>query len=90
MKITRAALLALVIAIALLPTVNAAGTSCENLVKFMAANTTVTLAEQVPPGGFRTPGAAAGAQTAARFSELPAFCRVAATVKPTADSDIKI
>ena len=90
MKITRAALLALVLAIAVLPTVNAAGASCENLVKFMAANTTVTLSEQVPAGGFRTPGAAAGAQNAARFSELPAFCRVAATVKPTADSDIKI
>ena len=90
MKITRAALLALVIAIALLPTVNAAGSSCESLLKFMAANTTVTLAEQVPAGGFRAPGAAAGAQNASRFSELPAFCRVAATLKPTADSDIKI
>ena len=90
MKIMRAALLAVVLAIALLPTVNAAGTSCENLLKFAAENTTVTQAEQVPAGGFRTPGAAAGAENASRFSELPAFCRVAATVKPTADSDIKI
>src|SRR5580704_18967850 len=30
-----------------------------------------------------------GAPNAA-FKELPAFCRVAATVKPTSDSDIKI
>jgi Tannase and feruloyl esterase len=89
MKITRAALWALVIAIALLPTVNAAGNSCESLLKFAAANTTVTLAEQVPAGGFHPPGAG-GTQNASRFSDLPAFCRVAATVNPTADSDIKI
>jgi feruloyl esterase len=90
MKITRAALLAVVLAIGLLQTVNAAGTSCETLLKFAAQNTTVTLAEQVPAGGFRAPGAAANAQNASRFSALPAFCRVAATMKPTADSDIKI
>jgi Tannase and feruloyl esterase len=90
MKITRAALLAVVIAIVLLRTVNAAGASCESLLKFAAQNTSVTLAEQVPAGGFRMPGGAANAQNASRFSALPAFCRVAATVKPTADSDIKI
>src|SRR5438552_5057817 len=90
MKITRAGSWTVVIAIALLRTVTAAGTACESLLKFAAENTTVTVAEQVPAGGFRPPGTGAGAQNAARFSELPAFCRVAATVKPTADSDIKI
>ena len=43
---------------------SATGSSCENLLKFAAANTTVTLAEQVPAGGFRTPGTAPGAQNA--------------------------
>ena len=91
MKIMRAASLAVVMAIVLLfRTLNAAGNSCESLLKFAAANATVTLAESVPAGGFRTPGGAQGAQNASRFSELPAFCRVAATLKPTADSDIKI
>src|SRR5438132_3105178 len=90
MKITRAALLAVGIAIVLLRTVSAAGTLCESLLKFAAENTTVTLAEQVPAGGFRTPGTAPGTQNVSRFSELPTFCRVAATLKPTADSDIKI
>ena len=90
MKISRAALFAVLIAIVLLRHVNAASSSCETLLKFAAANTTVTLAEQVPAGGFQTPGAARGAQNASRFSELPAFCRVAATLKPTTDSDIKI
>jgi hypothetical protein len=80
MKITRAVLLAVVIAIVLLRTVNAAGTSCESLLKFAAENASVTLAEQVPAGGFRTPGAERGAQNAGRFSELPAFCRVAVSM----------
>ena len=90
MKMMRAAALAVVMAVVmafvlLLRTVNAAGSSCESLVTFAAANMTVTLAEPVPAGGFRTPGGAQGAQNASRFSELPAFCRVAATLKPTAD-----
>ena len=90
MKITRAALFAVVIAILLLRQVTAAGSSCESLLKFAAENTTVTVAEQVPPGAFRAPGAAPAAQNASRFSALPAFCRVAATLKPSVDSDIKI
>jgi feruloyl esterase len=44
------------------------------------ADTTVTLAESSPPGAFQLPGA----------PPLPAFCRVAATLKPSLDSDIKI
>ncbi len=91
MKIPRAVLLALVIAIVLLlRTVGSAGSACESLLKFAAENTTITLAEQVPAGGFKAPGGAAGAQNASRFAQLPAFCRVAATLNPTADSDIKI
>ena len=53
-------------------------------------NATVTLAELVPAGGFKAPTGGNAAQNASRFAELPAFCRVAATLKPTADSDIKI
>jgi feruloyl esterase len=88
MKIARAALLAVMIATLLLRQLSAAGSSCESLLKSAAENATVTVAELVPAGGFRTPGAAA--QNASRFSDLPAFCRVAATLKPSADSDIKI
>ena len=90
MKITRAALLAVVIAIVLLRQANAAGSACETLFRFAAANTIVTLAEQVPAGKFQPAGAAPDAENAARFAKLPSFCRVAATLKPTADSDIKI
>jgi feruloyl esterase len=40
------------------------------------------------PGG--APPATPGGRGAAAFLNLPAFCRVAAEIKPTADSDIKI
>jgi feruloyl esterase len=91
MKIPRAALLAAVMAIALPGYVDAAGRSCESLLTVATLeNATVTLAEVVPAGGFRAPGAAATAQNASRFSALPAFCRVAATLRPSADSDIKV
>ena len=91
MKILRAAVLAAIIAVVMPGYVNAAGSSCENLLKLATLeHATVTLAELVPAGGFRAPGGGAAAQNASRFAQLPAFCRVAATVKPTADSDIRV
>ena len=90
MRIIRAALLAVAVAVALIGQVNAAGSSCESLLKFAAANAAVTVSEVVPAGGFKAPGAGGAAQNASRFADLPAFCRVAATLKPTPDSDIKI
>jgi feruloyl esterase len=91
MKIPRAALFAVVMASLTPGYVNAAGSSCESLLTLATLeNATVTLAELVPAGGFHAPGGGANAQNASRFSALPAFCRVAATLKPTADSDIKI
>ena len=47
---------------------------------------TITLAEPVAPGAF-TPQGGRGADA---FKKLPAFCRVAATISPVADSEIKI
>src|SRR5450432_3727380 len=54
-----------------------AGGACENLRAVHVDGMTVTLAERV----------AAGAQ--AKYPKLPAFCRVAATFRPTSDSVIK-
>jgi feruloyl esterase len=54
-------------------------------------NTTITLAESVPAGEFSLPAAdPRAAQQNAIFKQLPAFCRVAATLRPSSDSDIKI
>ena len=41
-------------------------------------------------GDFKGKGDKGGKGPVARFKELPAFCRVAATLAPTPDSDIKI
>jgi feruloyl esterase len=64
-----------------------ASASCESLTALSLPNVTITTAESVGAGAFVAPGSA-GASQAARA--LPAFCRVAATLKPTTDSDIKI
>jgi len=49
---------------------------------------TVTRAELVPAGHFSPPG---DRQAEANpYKSLPAFCRVAATLTPSSDSDIKV
>ena len=67
---------------------------CENLSSLSLPHVKITLAESVAPGAFTPPGAggidAAGAPAGAVFGRLPAFCRVAATLTPSSDSDIKI
>jgi feruloyl esterase len=70
------------------------GTSCEGLASLTLPTTTITLAQSVGAGAFMPP-AVAGAPTPTpaateAFTALLAFCRVAATLKPTSDSDIKI
>jgi feruloyl esterase len=60
--------------------------TCESLSALTLPDTTITSAAATPAGPFTAPGATA--TTAA--PTLPAFCRVAATIKPTADSHIRI
>ncbi|MGH8260791.1 MAG: tannase/feruloyl esterase family alpha/beta hydrolase, partial [Steroidobacteraceae bacterium] len=69
-------------------TAQAAG--CEALAALHLPHTTITLAESVGPGAFEPPTRARGPGVpAAAFSGLPAFCRVAGTIRPTPDSDIR-
>ncbi|HLJ26296.1 MAG TPA: tannase/feruloyl esterase family alpha/beta hydrolase [Candidatus Angelobacter sp.] len=70
----------------------AVAATCESLSSLKLPDTTITLAQVVEAGAFTPSGAAANLPGAAasRYKELPAFCRVTATVKPTPDSDIKI
>jgi feruloyl esterase len=75
--------------------VMAAGRSCESLTGLTLQHAKITQAETVAAGAFTPPGAARGtgaaASSAARlYATLPSFCRVAATLTPTEDSDIKI
>jgi feruloyl esterase len=61
---------------------------CEGLASLSLPNTTITKAELVAPGGFEVPGLPPAQQGG--FRQLPGFCRVAATVRPTPDSEIKM
>ena len=73
--------------LALVPATYKAATPCEDLAKLKFRNTTITLAQTVGAGTFTPPAGARGAQ---QFGDLPAFCRVQATLKPSPDSDIKM
>jgi len=87
MQLRPAALTSFVLALALSPlaATPARAASCESLASLALPSATITSAEAVAAGAFTQPGGRGGG-----FGELPAFCRVAATLKPTADSDIKI
>ena len=63
--------------------------TCESLTSLAVPNTTVTLAQIVAPGTFTQPGRGGRAGAANPFAKLPSFCRVAVTLKPSAQSDIK-
>jgi Tannase and feruloyl esterase len=67
----------------------AAGRSCESLMALELPNTAITLAEAVPAGGF-TRGATGRSNAEQAVRNGVPFCRVAATLKPSPDSDIKI
>jgi feruloyl esterase len=64
-----------------------AATPCESLSNIKLTNAKVTSATAVAAGGFVAPGPARGTNA---YANLPAFCRVAATLTPSTDSDIKI
>jgi feruloyl esterase len=64
----------------------AVAATCESLSALSLPNTKITMAETVAPGAFTAPARGRGQQ----FTDLPAFCRVQATLTPTSDSDIKM
>jgi feruloyl esterase len=65
-----------------------AATGCAELKSRALPHTTITLAESVAAGAFRPePGGRGGPE---QYADLPAFCRVQATLAPSSDSDIKV
>lgn len=60
----------------------AAAATCESLIDLSLANTTLALAQTVPAGDFKPSSGAA-------VKDVPAFCRVAGTITPSTDSNIK-
>jgi len=74
------------------PSAQAAGQTCEQLAQLALPNTKVTSAQTVTAGAFAPPPSLAPwlAGDPDFYKRLPAFCRVTAEAKPSADSDIKI
>ncbi|WEK46584.1 MAG: tannase/feruloyl esterase family alpha/beta hydrolase [Candidatus Andeanibacterium colombiense] len=71
----------------------AAAAGCADLAKLDLGQGKVTSAAVVAPGAFEQPAAPFGPPPGvgnAVYKNLPAFCRVQATLTPTADSDIKV
>jgi feruloyl esterase len=67
-----------------------AATSCEKLISLPLPRAKVDSAQMVAAGAFIPPAGAQGRRGAASpFADLPAFCRVTATLTPSSDSDIK-
>ena len=63
--------------------VSAVPRSCESLAQLALPNAKITIAQTVAAGEFTPLGRTA-------LKDLPAFCRVAATLNPSTDSDIRI
>jgi feruloyl esterase len=78
----------LVLIPAISPSLAAAGTSCDKLASVALPNAKIDSAQSVPAGDFTLPGVRGGQSRT--FKGLPAFCRVAMTLKPSSDSDIKV
>ena len=84
----RAAFAVLIVTVAAGAPLRAEAATCGELAKLALSATTVTTAEVVTAGSFKPPAGPAAAQ--AVYARLPEFCRVAATLRPTSDSDIRI
>src|ERR1700730_16438263 len=73
-----------VLAAALLTSAVGIGTApaatCASLASLTLPDTTITAAEQISAGTYKAPDGEV-------FANLPAFCRVAATLTPTTDSE---
>lgn len=65
--------------------------ACAALTDLKLPHTTISSAETIAAGAFKptAAGAAGPGAPATDYSHLPAFCRVAGTLRPTADSDIR-
>lgn len=61
----------------------AAAMTCESLVSLKLSHTTITAAQSIPAGTYTAPNGEV-------FANMPAFCRVAATLTPASDSEIGI
>jgi len=79
-SVLSAPLLAFLVGIGATP---AAAATCASLAGLVLPDTTITAAQSVAAGTYTAPDGEV-------FTNLPGFCRIAATLTPTSDSNIKI
>ena len=79
----RTSALALILTVSVFGATQASAVTCENLISLQLRGTTITAAESIPASSYTAPDGEV-------FTDMPAFCRVAATLTPTSDSDIGI
>ncbi len=72
------------------PAFATASKPCASLKEVALPNASVISAETVAAGAFTPPNLKAGEKVPPLYKEIPAFCRVLVTLKPTADSDIRV
>ncbi len=87
-RVVPGALAVLVLAVMMPGAVQAA--PCEDLATLRLARARVSAAESVAPGRFPAPVGRGGAAAANPFANLPAFCRVAATLQPSPRSAVGV
>jgi len=88
---TRSVLACALSAIGCLMAEPASAARCESLAVVTLKDARVTAAQRVAAGAFSPPATgAAPAAAATSFTDLPEFCRVALTLTPSSDSDIKV
>jgi len=73
------------LALAVIMAVPVIAATCEDVKSLSLPDTTITMAQPVAAGQLSIP-----AGRGASYADLPAFCRVAATLRPSSDSDIKV
>src|SRR5579871_781925 len=78
-----------ILAVAVLGAAPVWGMTCEGLSSWSLPKAAITGAQTVGAGQFAPPQGG-GPGGASQFQNLPAFCRVAATLQPVPDSEIKI
>jgi len=77
------------ILLAFFPALLGAANSCQSVASISLRNAAITAATPVEAGGFPAPPGR-GPNAGAVYKTLPAFCRVAATLRPSSDSAIRI
>src|SRR6266853_2576988 len=93
MSVLRATLLAAAVASVVWFSASEVGAvpSCESLAALALLNAHVTSAQTVDAGALQPPNGPRGGRAGGQiYGKLPSFCRVAATLTPSSDSDIKI